>query len=131
MLSRDGHGLPPWRRQVMPWLMAVLRLAIIWAIFRGPIQFVWAPPSVLHLPEHLRLTFLILLIVGSPLFLWPRSCWMGGMSLAAAVMVYETLWRGSGLPAVGTPLLAVGLIVVLVLGEVVAGVARRRVYSDR
>jgi len=128
MLPRNGSGLPAWRRWVMPWLMGGLRLAVVWAIFRGPVVFVWDPPAFLHLPIGLRSLFGLLLLVGLPLFLWPRRCWIGGLALAGAVGSYEWLWRTAGLPGGGMPLLAVGLIAVLVFGEWTARAARRRVY---
>ena len=128
MLHPDGSLLPAWRRRVMPLMMGSLRLATVWAIFRGPSAFLWAPPAFLHLSAVPRALFAVALVTGTPLFLWPRYCVSGGLLLAAAVGVYEWLWRGAGLPPGGMPWLAVGLIGVLVAGQKIAEWAQRRLY---
>jgi hypothetical protein len=115
----------------MPWLMAALRIAMAWLIFRGPLAFVATPPHWLHLPLGLRMGFFVLLALGTPLFLWPRTCWIGGLGLVGAVAAYEALWRGAGLPAAGLPLLAVALIGVLVMGNAISRAAQRRIYDER
>jgi hypothetical protein len=130
MLFRNGQDLPLWRRRVMPWLMAVLRLCIVWVIFSSPLRFVCSPPSFLHLPMGLRTTFIVLLLLGAPLFLWSRSCWIGGLGLVAAIAAYERLWLDAGLPAGGMPVLAVGLIVVLCVGEWGGRLAQSRLYRS-
>ncbi len=131
MIWVNGRELPSWRRQVMPWVMAALRMAMVWLIFRGPVVFVAASPQWLHLSTSLRVAFFALLVVGAPLFLWPRTCWIGGLGLVGAVAAYETLWRSAALPAAGLPLLAVALIVVLVLGNEISRAAQRRIYDGR
>lgn len=127
MPMAERADLPEWRRRVMPALMAALRAAMAWAIFRSAVTFIWAPPSLLHLPPLGRVVFGALMIVGGPLFLWPRTCHWGGLSLALAVGCYEWLWRAAGLPPGGMPWLAVVLLAVLVAGERVAQAAQRRV----
>jgi hypothetical protein len=122
--------LPAWRRRVMPLLMGGLRLAILWAIFRGPSVFLWAPPAFLHVPTLPRALYAVAMVAGIPLFLWPRFCAIGGLFLVAAVGVYEWLWRGAGLPPGGMPWLAVALIAVLVLGQQITAIAQRRLYRQ-
>jgi hypothetical protein len=129
MISINGQALPAWRRRVMPWVMVVLRIAMVWLIFRAPLTFVSTPPQWLHLALGLRVAFLTLLAVGAPLFLWPRTCWIGGVALIGAVAAYETLWRSAQLPAAGLPLVAVALIAVLVMGNGVSRAAQRRIYD--
>jgi hypothetical protein len=129
MLPRDGRELPAWRQKVMPALMAGLRCAIVYAIFRSAVIFLWSPPSLLHLSLIGRASFGLLLLAGVPLFLWPRTCLWGGVFLSGAVGCYEWLWRSAGLPPGGMPWLAVALIVVLVAGERLAQIAQRRLYD--
>lgn len=130
MPGPETNVLPRWRRRVMPWLMAAIRIAVAWLIFRGPAVFLYSPPIIVHVPTGLRAAFFALLAVGAPLFVWPRGCWVGGVALIAAIALYEMLWRGAGLPAGGMPMVAVGLIAVLVLGEWTGRLAQRRVYQE-
>ena len=101
----------------MPRLMAALRLAVVVLLFKAPLVFACRPPDTIVLAQGWRALFVLLVIVGTPLFCLSRTVVWGGLALAAAVGAYQVLWREAGLPLLGAPWAAVALLAVLVVGE--------------
>ena len=122
-----GDALIHWRRRLMPWLMALVRLGAGWLVCRSVLTVLLAPVSPLKdLTGPLTLNALAaLLVLGMVGFAWPRSYLAGGALLALGLGAFEWLWERSGQPP-GPLASSLGILAVLCVGEWLSRILRRR-----
>lgn len=133
ILPRTGADLPPWRRHVMPWLMAAVRALIAWFVLRDPLlSLVGKGAFVTDVAGRpIGWTIGTLLAVGSLLFVWPRTVLIGYAMLVAGVVAFELLWRRLGMPGGSLLATALGLFTVLAFGEWLVQRLQKRLYAPR
>lgn len=131
MLPRTGADLPPWRRQVMPWLMAAVRLMVAWYVLRTPLQALLREPSFIADAVGRPLAWGVgtLLAVGGVLFAWPRTVLIGYPMLVVGIVVFEWIWRRMGAPNTTLLVSALGIFTVLAVGEWLVQKVQKRLYA--
>ena len=119
MLARDGAGLPRWRRGVMTWVMALVRLAAAWFVTQAPLTALALRPGFMSaaVAAPLRLAVAVLLAAGIAAFVWPRSCLYGFLLLLGGLAGFEGLWIRLGLPPGANVLWSAAILAVLAAGE--------------
>lgn len=132
MLPRTGTDLPPWRRQVMPWLMAGVRLMVAWFLLRSPLAALLREPSFVAetVGRPLSWTVGTLLAVGALLFVWPRTVLIGYAMLVVGVVTFEWIWRTLGMPSGSLLVSALGIFTVLAAGEWLVQRLQKRLYAS-
>ena len=132
MLPRTGAGLPAWRRQVMPWVMGLVRLAVAWVVTHGALGALVLEPSFLHdtVGAPMRYAVAALLALGTAGFVWPATCVLGFVLLTAGLVAFEWIWQRGGRPSGTLPYSAVGALAVLAFGEWLSQRLQRRLYPD-
>jgi len=130
MLRNEGSGLPAWRRQVMPWLMALVRLGAGWVVIHAPLMTLVQKNTFLkdYAGAPLRDTIAVLYVVGLVLFAWPRTCFYGFAVLLLAVGGFEWLWTRTGIWSGMLPVWIVAVLAVLAAGEWLTRRVQRRLY---
>jgi hypothetical protein len=132
MLPRTAAGLPPWRRQVMRWVMAAVRLAAGWLVIRTQLGALAVTPSFLQAAVGAPLCYAVaaLLITGLPAFAWPRS-YLGGFALLAGGLAgFEWLWQRAGMAPDPVMPASFAVLAVLAFGEWLTRRVQRRLYPD-
>lgn len=129
-LPRSGSGLPPWRRQVLPWIMAVARLAAAWLVTQWQLHALLLQASLLHarVGAPTRFAIAALLAGGALLFAWPRSYLVGFALLVAGLGAFEWLWRPLGVPGGALLSWSVAILTVLAAGEWLTRRVQRHLY---
>jgi hypothetical protein len=129
-LSRSGAGLPPWRRQVLPWVMALARLAAAWLVTQWQLHALLLQASVLHsrVGAPTRFAIAALLAGGALLFAWPRTCLLGFTLLVAGLGAFEWLWQRLGVPGGALLSWSVAILAVLAAGEWLTRRVQRHLY---
>lgn len=131
ILPTTGTDLPPWRRQVMTWLMAAVRALVCWFLLAEPLAALLREPSFFASAVGRPLAWTVgsLLAVGAMLFTWPRTVLIGYPLLVAGLLGYEWIWyRVYGWNG---RLLASGLAIftVLAVGEWLVQRVQKRLYA--
>jgi len=130
MLPRTGAGLPAWRRRVMPWLMAAVRLVVAWFVIHGALRALVMQPSFLHDAVAAPTRYLVaaLMALGLAAFVWPATCVVGFLLLTAGLLAFEWIWQHLGLPSGSLPYATIGALGVLAVGEWLARRLQGRLY---
>ncbi len=130
LLPKDGSGLPAWREQVMPWIMAAVRLGVGWLITRAPLGTLLSHDSFLRpLASAVERDAVGgAFVLGLALFTWPATCLGGYGLLLAALGGFEWLWHRTGFHGSSLPLWSAAILTVLALGEWLSRRVRRRLY---
>ena len=130
MLPVNGSGLPPWRQKVMPWIMALVRLAAGWVVAQGPLATLLQDGSFMrHLAgAPLRYAVAALYLAGLALFTLPATCLWGFGLLLAGLGAFQWLWARTGQPMGLLPLWTVAILAVLAGGEWLSRRLRTRLY---
>lgn len=131
MLPRTGADLPPWRRQVMPWLMAAVRLMVAWYVLRPALAALLREPSFIADAFGRPVAWGVgtLLAVGALLFAWPRTVLLGYPMLVVGVLAFEWLWRSLGAPNTTLLVSALAIFTVLAIGEWLVQRVQKRLYA--
>jgi hypothetical protein len=131
ILPRSGADLPPWRRLVMPWIMALARLAAGWIVTQGALGALLLRTSFMASMVGAPLRFGIAALLGAGLvtFAWPRSYLLGFGLLLAGLAAFEWLWWRLGLPSGSLALWSVAILAVLAAGEWLTRRVQARVYA--
>jgi len=132
MMPRSGAGLPAWRRQVMPWLMAAVRLVVAWFVVHGALAALVMQPSFLHdaVSAPMRYAVAALMFLGVIAFVWPSTCIVGFLLLTAGLVSFEWIWQHLGLPSGSLPYATIGALGVLAFGEWLVRRLQDRLYRD-
>ncbi|HXQ30738.1 MAG TPA: hypothetical protein VN790_02060 [Steroidobacteraceae bacterium] len=119
MPLRSVAHLPPWRRQVMTWIMAVIRLGAGWLVTRTQLGALALTPSFLHEAVGAPLCYIDATVLGAGLlaFAWPRSYRAGFVLLAVGLLGFEWLWRRAGMRPDPVLLTSLSVLAVLAAGE--------------
>jgi len=119
MPLRPVGNLPAWRWQVMPWLMAVIRLGVGWLVTRTDLGALALTPSFLHEEVGAPLCYIDAGILGAGLlaFAWPRSYLLGFVLLAVGLVGFEWLWRRAGMGPDAVLVTSLSVLAVLTAGE--------------
>jgi hypothetical protein len=133
ILPTTGIALPPWRRQVMIWLMAAVRLLVCWLLLREPLA------ALLHEPGFIVSAFgrpsawsvAALFVAGALLFAWPRTVLVGCVVLVAGLFGHEWLWYRLGGGSGRLLLSGVAIFTVLAAGEWLVQRLQKRLYASR
>ena len=130
MLPRDGYKLPRWRRHVMTWVMALVRLAAAWIVTQAPLTALALKPGFMRVAVTAppRLGLAAVLAGGIVAFAWPRTCPYGFVLLLAGLTGFEALWISLGLPLGATALWSAAILTVLAAGEWLARRLQRELY---
>jgi hypothetical protein len=131
MLPRTGAGLPAWRRQVMPWLMAAVRLVVAWFVIHGAFTALVLHPSFLRdaVPAPTRYLVAALMALGFAAFVWPATCIVGFLLLTAGLLAFEWIWQHLGLASGSLPWAPIAAFGVLAFGEWLVRRLQGRLYQ--
>jgi hypothetical protein len=130
-LPRSGSGLPPWRRQVLPWIMAGARLGAAWLVTQWQLHALLQQASLLHgrVGAPTRFAIAALLAAGTLLFAWPRGYLVGFALLVAGLGAFEWLWHPLGVPGGALLGWSVAILAVLAVGEWLTQRIQRHLYG--
>jgi hypothetical protein len=119
MPLRSAAQLPPWRRQVMVWIMAALRLGAGWLVTRTELGALVMTPSFLRAQLGSALCYVDAAVLGAGLlaFAWPRSYLVGFVLTAAGLLGFEWLWRRAGMGPGAVLVTSLSVLAVLAAGE--------------
>lgn len=131
ILPRSGAELPPWRRHVMPWLMAGVRALMVWFLLRAPLEALVQEHGFVtsFVGKPIAWTVATLLAVGGALFVWPRTVLIGYAMVVAGVIAFELIWRRLGMPGGSLLVSALGIFTVLAAGEWLSQRLQKRLYA--
>jgi hypothetical protein len=131
ILPRSGAGLPPWRRLVMPWIMALARLTAGWIVTQGALGTLLRGSSFMASMAAAPLRYGIAALLGAGLvtFAWPRTYLLGFGLLLAGLGAFEWLWWRLGVPSGSPALWSAAILGVLAAGEWLTRRVQARVYA--
>ncbi len=131
-ITGSGEHLSPWRRQVMPWLMALLRAFIAFALLRVPVISLWQNPLLLRglAPHFMQYVLIALVVVAGLAFVLSRTVIWGAVGCIVTLVAFD--YRLSAfvvMPQDRTLFSSMALIAVLTVGELLARRVQRQVYG--
>lgn len=131
ILPTTGTDLPPWRRQVMIWLMAAVRLLVCWFLLREPLAALLSEPGFIvpALGRPVAWTVATLFAVGALLFAWPRTVLVGYALLVAGLLGYEWIWHRLGGWSGRLLFSGLAIFTVLAAGEWLVHRVQKRLYA--
>lgn len=131
-IDNAGAGLNPWRRRVLPLLLAAVRALVAYVILRAPFELLIRDTLFLsgYAPHWLQYALAALMVVGAVLFVFMRTVAIGAVLLAVALLLFEYLWRRMGQEPHGTTLAAsCALLAILAFSDWSTRRLQRRIYG--
>ena len=131
-IDNAGSGLSPWRRRVLPLVLAAVRALVAYVILGAPFELLVKDTLFLtgYAPHWLQYALATLMAVGAALFVFPRTVAVGAALLAASLLLFEFLWRHVGQDPHGTTLAAsCALLGILALSDWSTRRLQRRIYG--
>ena len=131
-IDNSGAGLSPWRRRILPLLLAAVRALVAYVILRAPVELLVRDTLFLsgYAPHWLQYALAALMAVGAVLFVYLRTVAAGAATLAVALLLFEFLWRRVGQEPHGTTLAAsCALLAILAFSDWSTRRLQRRIYG--
>ena len=131
-IDNSGAGLSPWRRRILPLLLAAVRALVAYVILRAPFELLVRDTLFLsgYAPHWLQYALAALMAVGAVLFVYLRTVAAGAATLAVALLLFEFLWRRVGQEPHGTTLAAsCALLAILAFSDWSTRRLQRRIYG--
>ena len=131
-IDNSGAGMSPWRRRVLPLLLAAVRALVAYVILRAPFELLVRDTLFLsgYAPHWLQYALAALMAVGAVLFVYLRTVAAGAATLAVALLLFEFLWRRVGQEPHGTTLAAsCALLAILAFSDWSTRRLQRRIYG--
>jgi hypothetical protein len=131
-IDNTGAGLSPWRRRILPLLLAAVRALVAYVILRAPFELLVRDTLFLsgYAPHWLQYALAALMAVGAVLFVYLRTVAAGAATLAVALLLFEFLWRRVGQEPHGTTLAAsCALLAILAFSDWSTRRLQRRIYG--
>lgn len=130
-ITDSGRHLSPWRRTVLPGLMAALRAVVAFLVLRGPVDTLLHNELFLRglAPHWAQVAAGVALALSGAAFVWPPSVVWGGLLAIAGLAAFEYRWRMIVPIAGSTFLSAAALIGVMCAGAWLSRRVQRRVYG--
>ena len=131
-IDNSGAGLSPWRRRILPLLLAAVRALVAYVILRAPFELLVRDTLFLsgYAPHWLQYALAALMAVGAVLFVYLRTVAAGAATLAVALLRFEFLWRRVGQEPHGTTLAAsCALLAILAFSDWSTRRLQRRIYG--
>ena len=131
-IDNSGAGMSPWRRRVLPLLLAAVRALVVYVMLRAPFELLVRDTLFLsgYAPHWLQYALAALMAVGAVLFVYLRTVAAGAATLAVALLLFEFLWRRVGQEPHGTTLAAsCALLAILAFSDWSTRRLQRRIYG--
>ena len=131
-IDNSGAGMSPWRRRVLPLLLAAVRALVVYVMLRAPFELLVRDTLFLsgYAPRWLQYALAALMAVGAVLFVYLRTVAAGAATLAVALLLFEFLWRRVGQEPHGTTLAAsCALLAILAFSDWSTRRLQRRIYG--
>ena len=131
-IDTSGAGMSPWRRRVLPLLLAAVRALVVYVMLRAPFELLVRDTLFLsgYAPHWLQYALAALMAVGAVLFVYLRTVAAGAATLAVALLLFEFLWRRVGQEPHGTTLAAsCALLAILAFSDWSTRRLQRRIYG--
>ena len=131
-IDNSGAGMSPWRRRILPLLLAAVRALVAYVILRAPFELLVRDTLFLsgYAPHWLQYALAALMAVGAVLFVYLRTVAAGAATLAVALLLFEFLWRRVGQEPHGTTLAAsCALLAILAFSDWSTRRLQRRIYG--
>ena len=90
-ITDSGRHLSPWRRSVLPGLMAALRAVVAFLVLRGPVDTLLHNEMYLRglAPHWVQIAAGVALAASGAAFVWPPSVVWGGLLAIAGLAAFE------------------------------------------